>query len=81
MKGITQSTLDRLRLIRENLENVVLNLQRPSDLAWFCEQIREVVYDLHEELLKQGGQLPLPIGRGLQVNHDGSSRSPHSSPR
>jgi len=57
MKGVTQSTLDRLRLIRENLESGSLNLQKPSNLAWLCEQLREVVYDLHEELLKHGDEV------------------------
>jgi len=57
MKGITKSTLDRLELIMENLKMGRLNLKRLSHLAWFCEQMREVVYDIYEELLKQGDEV------------------------
>jgi len=57
MKGITPSTLDRIRLIRENLESGNLDLQRPSHLSWLCEQLREVSYDLHEELLMRGDEV------------------------
>jgi len=53
LKGISRSTLYTLELVRRNLEEKTLDFHDPIALTWLCEQLRDVVYDVHEELLKQ----------------------------
>ena len=57
-----KSTLFILQRLRKNLEDGVLDLRDPLALAWLCKQLAEVVYDIHEELLKQGDEV-----RAIQV--------------
>ena len=65
MKGVKPSTLYTLRLIRQNLEDGTLTLDEPAGLAWLCEQLSEVVYDIHEELLLHGDEV-----RAIRVFED-----------
>jgi len=57
MKGISRSTLYTLDLLKRNLEEGALDLNDPLALAWICKQLSELIYDIHEELLKRGDEV------------------------
>jgi len=53
--GIGRATIYRLERIRRNLEEG-LRADDPMVMEWLCRELKEIVYDVHEELLKRGDE-------------------------